>query len=60
MPYYIVEEQSADQPTKLHPVKAKNQAQALSAVVNPKFKVRAAETEELLDLATKGTKVIEA
>jgi hypothetical protein len=59
VPYYIIEEQTKDAPI-LHPVKAKNQAKALAAIVQPKFKVRSAETEELLKLSQSGVKVIEA
>jgi hypothetical protein len=58
-PYYIVEEQTKDT-TLLHPVKAKNQAQALAAIVKPKFTVRSAETDELLKLSQSGAKVVEA
>lgn len=61
MPYYIVQEQTEDpKKPKLIPVKAKNQAQALAAVVQPRFEVRSAETDELLALAQAGVKVVVA
>lgn len=60
MPYYIVTEKVTDSETHDHPVKAKNQAQALAAIVDPKFTIRLAETEELLALTQAGVKVIEA
>lgn len=59
MPYYVVEEHTKDT-TVLHPVKAKNQAKALAAIVQPKFKVRATDTDEVLSLTQSGAKVIEA
>jgi hypothetical protein len=59
MPYYVVSEHSGDSP-KLHLVNAKNQAQALKAVVEPRFTVRVAEEKELIALTKSGIDVIEA
>lgn len=61
MPYYLVQEQTEDPKNpKVTPVRAKNGAKALEAVVQPRFTVKAAETEELLKLAQAGVKVVEA
>lgn len=61
MAYYIVEEQTEDpKKPKLTPVKAKNQAKALAAIVKPRFTVRSAETDELLALQKSGAEVVVA
>lgn len=62
MPYYVVTEQTNEEgkPGKESLVKAKNRAQALSAVVEPRFLVRTAENGDLIALAFKGIVPIEA
>lgn len=57
MPYYVVTDTKA---SKQHLVLAKNQAQALKAVVEPQFSVRSAEEKELIALTKSGVEVIEA
>lgn len=58
-PYYVIEEQTKDA-TLLHPVKAKNRAQALATIVEPRFTVRDTDTDELLKLQAAGAKITEA
>jgi hypothetical protein len=61
MPYYVVEEHKENpKTTLLHPVKAKNQAQALAAIVKPRFTVRTSDTDELLSLQKSGAEVVDA
>ena len=61
MPYYLITEQgtNGDKP-KQHLVSAKNQAQALKAVVEPRFTARVAEEKELIELTKAGVALIEA
>ena len=61
MAYYVVTETTSDkEKPKLHLINAKNQAQALKAVVEPRFTVRTAEEKELIALTKNGVEVIEA
>jgi hypothetical protein len=57
MPYYIVNENS-DGEKKQHLVSAKTQAAALKAIVEPRYSVVSATTEDAIALTAKGVKVI--
>jgi hypothetical protein len=59
-PYYVVEEANSQGEPKQSLVSAKNPAQAISAVVTPRFSVRIADPEELITLTEKGIKVVKA
>lgn len=60
MPFYIVEEVQSQGENKQSLVSAKNPAQAISAVVTPRFTVRIADPEELIELTKKGINVVKA
>lgn len=62
MPYYKISDttvKNGDKPT-VHLVRAKNQAQALSAIVDPRYTIEVAEQQDLIDLTASGVKLIDA
>jgi hypothetical protein len=59
--YFIVTDtltKNGDKPVR-HLVNAKNKAQALSAIVQPRYSVVAADSKDLIELAKAGVDVIE-
>lgn len=62
MPYYVITDTlttNGDKPVQKL-VSAKNRAQALSAVVEPRFSVVLADPGDLIELSKAGVEVIEA
>lgn len=62
MPYYKISDttvKNGDKPT-VHLVRAKNQAQALSAIVDPRYVVEVADQKDCIELTAAGCILVDA
>lgn len=60
MPFYVIEPKKPEDVTKLRIIEAKNQARALSHVVEDTLTVRIAEPSDFMNLAKAGSEIEKA